>query len=213
MKRRSSAKGQPGLLATSLVLAALALALSACGSSAPSGSSASRTTSGPTNSSAPGSTSARANSPAPGSTSAGSSSAPSGGPGASPNTAQFCLTWRLTVPYFGEDFAVLGNDPSYDMSTPAVLFETASAGISADLRTASEWAPAAVSGDLATVMNYWNAIYAEFRYQTSMNQDITVAQVKAHIRAHPPAQAAEVGPAVQDLSGFLAANCHVNLSS
>jgi hypothetical protein len=99
------------------------------------------------------------------------------------------------------------------MSTPAVLFETASVGISADLRTASEWAPAAVSGDLNSVMNYWNAIYADFRYETSMNRNITVAQVKAYIQAHPPAQAAEVGAAVQDLSGFLAANCRVNLSS
>jgi len=99
------------------------------------------------------------------------------------------------------------------MSTPAVLFTIATVGISAGLRDASEWAPAAVSPDMNTVMNYWNASYADFRYQTSLNHNVTVAQVKAYIDAHPPAQAAEVGPAEQAVSGFLAANCHVNLSS
>jgi hypothetical protein len=190
MKRRSPAKGRLGLLAAPLVLAALTLALSACGSSAPSGSAA------PSGSSAP-----------------SSSSAPSGSSAPSPNTAQFCWTWRETAPYFSKDFAVLGNDPNYDMSTPAVLFKIATVGIGAGLRNASEWAPAAVSPDMNTVMNYWNASYADFRYETSINQNVTVAQVKAYIHAHPPAQAAEVGPAMQAVSGFLAANCHVNLSS
>jgi hypothetical protein len=206
MKPRSSAaRGRLGLLAAPLVLTALAL--SACGSAAPGGSAASGTTSAPTNGSAP------ATSATPGNTSADSSSAPSGGTGSSPNTAQFCWTWQETAPYFGKDFAVLGNDPSYDMSTPAVLFTIATVGISAGLRNASEWAPATVSPDMNTVTNYWNASYADFRYETSINQNVTVAQVKAYIQAHPPAQAAEVGPALQAVSGFLAANCHVNLSS
>jgi hypothetical protein len=201
MKPRSSAKGRLGLLAAPLVLAALALVLSACGSAASGGSAA------------PGGSSGPASSAAPGNTSSGSSAAPSGSSGSSPNTAQFCWTWQETAPYFSKDFAVLGNDPNYDMSTPAVLFKIATVGISAGLRNASEWAPAAVSPDMNTVMNYWNASYADFRYETSINQNVTVAQVKAYIRAHPPAQAAEVGSAVQAVSGFLAANCHVNLSS
>jgi hypothetical protein len=127
--------------------------------------------------------------------------------------AQFCLTWRLTAPYFSKDFAVLGNDPNYDMSTQAIFFKIASVGIGADLRTAGEWAPAAVSADMNTVTDYWNAIYADFDYEIGINKNVTVAQVKADIQAHPPAQAAEVGAAVQDLSGFLSANCKVNLSS
>jgi hypothetical protein len=211
MKRRSPAKGRLGLLAAPLLLAALTLALSACGSSAPS--SAVSDTSAPANSSGPTSTSPPANSAAPGNTSSGSSSALSGSSDSGPNTAQFCWTWQETSPYFSKDFAVLGNDPNYDMSTPAVLFEIATVGISAGLRNASDWAPAAVSPDMNTVMNYWNASYADFRYESSINQNVTVAQVKAYIQAHPPAQAAEVGPAVQAVSGFLAANCHVNLSS
>jgi hypothetical protein len=201
MKRRSPAKGRLGLLAAPLILAAMTLALSACGSSAPSSSAAPDTTSAP------------ATSPAPASTSPGSTSAPGGSPDSSPNTAQFCWTWQETAPYFSKDFAVLGNDPNYDMSTPAVLFTTASVGIGAGLQNASDSAPAAVSPDMDTVMNYWNASYADFRYESSINQNVTVAQVKAYIQAHPPAQAAEVGPAVQAVSGFLAANCHVNLGS
>ena len=207
MKHRSPATGRPGLLAAPLALAALAMALSACGSSALSGSAASNTTSPPAN------TSPAGNSAAPGNTSLGSSSAPSGSSGPSPNTAQFCWTWQETAPYFSKDFAVLGNDPNYDMSTPAVLFDIATVGISAGLRNASEWAPAAVSPDMKTVLNYWIASYADFRHEASINQNVTVAQVKAYIHAHPPAQAAEVGPAVQAVSGFLAANCRVNLSS
>jgi hypothetical protein len=213
MKRRSPAKGRLGLLAAPLVLAALTLALSACGSSAPSSSAHSDTTSAPANSSAPANTSPSPNSAAPANTASDGSSASSGSSDSSPNTAQFCWTWQETAPYFGKDFAVLGNDPNYDMSTPAVLFEIATVGISAGLHNASEWAPAAVSPDMNTVMNYWNASYADFRYESSINQNVTVAQVKAYIQAHPPAQAAEVWPAVQAVSGFLAANCHVNLSS
>jgi hypothetical protein len=127
--------------------------------------------------------------------------------------AQFCLTWKLTAPYFSQDLAVLGNDPNYDMSTPAVFYKTGAVGISADLRTAAQWALPAVSADMNTVMSYWNAVYADFQYEVSINQNVTVAQVKAYIQAQPPAQAAEVGSAVQDLSGYLAANCSVNLSS
>jgi hypothetical protein len=99
------------------------------------------------------------------------------------------------------------------MATPAVFFKIASVGIGADLRTASEWAPAAATADMNTVTEYWNAIYADFQHEISIDRNVTVAQVKADIRAHPPAQAGEVGSAVQDLSGFLAANCRVNLSS
>jgi len=175
MKHRSPATGRPGLLAAPLVLAALAVALSACGNSALSGSAASNTTSPPAN------TSPAGNSAAPGNTSLGSSSAPSGSSGPSPNTAQFCWTWQETAPYFSKDFAVLGNDPNYDMSTPAVLFDIATVGISAGLRNASEWAPAAVSPDMKTVLNYWNASYADFRHEASINQNVTVAQVKAYI--------------------------------
>ena len=220
MKRRSLATGKLGLLATPLVAAALALALPACGRFAPGSSPASGSAPAPGGSSATASSPAPGNSPAPGSSSvpgnnpaASGNSAPSGDSGASPDLAQFCLTWQLTAPFFVPDFAVLGNDPSYDMSTPALLFRIAAAGIGGDLRTADKAAPAAVSADMNTLMNYWNAIYADFQYQTSVNENVTVAQVKADIQAHPPAQSATVGPAVQDLSGFLAANCSVNLSS
>lgn len=211
--KRTSAKGRLGLLAAPLVLAALPLALSACVSPAPGGGSGPGKTSAPASSPAPGSTSAPASSPAPGNSSAGSSPAASGNSAPSPNIAQFCLTWQLTAPYFSKDFAVLGNDPGYDMSTPAVFWKIASVAIGADLRTAYQAAPAAVSADMNTLMNYWNAIYADLKYETSINLNVTVAQVKAYIQAHPPAQTAEVGAAVQDLSGFLAANCTVNISS
>jgi hypothetical protein len=197
MERTSPAKGRLRLLAAPLVLAALTLTLtltlSACGSSDPS--------------------SADPSSAAPGNTSSVSSSASNGSSESSPSTAQFCWTWQEMAPYFSKDFAVLGNDPNYDMSTPAVFFKIATVGISAGLRNASQWAPAAVGPDINTVMNYWNASYADFRYETSINQNVSVAQVKAYIQAHRPAPAAEVGPAMQAVSGFLAANCHVNLSS
>jgi hypothetical protein len=206
MKRRSQAKGRLGLLAASLAIGPLALALAACGSSAPGVSSASGITSAPTITRAP------AESPAPGSTSASTSSTPISS-GSSPNLGQFCLTWQLTAPYFSKDYAVLGNDPSYDMSNPAIFFKIASVGIGADLRTAGQWAPAAVSSDMNTVTNYWDAIYADVQYEYSVNRNVTMAQVKAYVRMHPPAQAADVGPALAALSGFLAANCKVNLTS
>ncbi len=204
MKRGYLAKGRLGLSAAPLAL--VALALSACGSSAPASSSASGNTPTATSTLAP------TNSPAASSTPASSSSTPSGS-GSSPDLGQFCLTWQLTAPYFSKDFAVLGNDPGYDMSNPAIYFRIAAVGIGADLRTAGEWAPTAVGADMNTLTSYWNAIYADVKYEISVDPDITMTEVKAYIQAHPPAEAAEVGSAVQDLAGFLAADCNVSLGS
>jgi hypothetical protein len=78
---------------------------------------------------------------------------------------------------------------------------------------ADQEAPAAQSADMAAVASYYAAIYADFRAEIGSNQDVTVGQVLADIQAHPPAQAATVGPAVNDLSGYLASACGVYLTT
>jgi hypothetical protein len=201
MKHIPRAKSPVGLLAAPLALAAIALTLSACGTSAQSGSSAS-------GSSAPSTTSAPVITPAPSST-----SAPGGSPGQG-DPAAFCETWRLVRPYFSQVFDILtGKDPKYDMSTTADLLMPEISGLSSAMQTAADQeAPAAQSADMATVASYYAAIYADFRAEFSNNQNVTIGQVLADIQAHPPAQAAEVGSAVNGLSGYLVPACGVRLT-
>jgi hypothetical protein len=181
----------------------MALMLSACSISAPSGSSASGSNS------APNSTPATSNSSAPSSTSAPSNSSAPGDP------AAFCETWRLVRPYFSQTFDILtGKDPHYDMSTTADLLQPEMSGLSSAMQTAADQeVSAAQSADMATVASYYAAIYADFRAEINKNQEVTVGQVLAAIQAHPPAQAAAVGPAVNDLSGYLASACGVHLTT
>jgi hypothetical protein len=203
MKRIPPAKGQLGFLAAPLVLAAMALALSACGVSAGNGSSASGSSPAPSATSAPGNRSAPSG-----------SSAPVASP-AQGDPAAFCETWRLVRPYFSQVFDLLtGRDPTYDMSTTADLLQPEISGLSSDMQTAADQeAPAAQSANMATVASYYAAIYADFRAEIGNNQNVTVGQVLADIRAHPPAQAAAVRPAVNDLSGYLAYACGVHLTT
>jgi hypothetical protein len=191
------------LLAAPVALAAMALMLSACSISAPGGSSASG------HNSVPSSTPAARNDSAPSSTSAPSNSSDQGDP------AAFCETWRLVRPYFSQTFDILtGKHPHYDMSTQADLLQPEMSGLSSAMQTAADQeVSAAQSADMATVASYNAAIYGDFRAEISKNQDATVGQVLAAIQAHPPAQAAAVGPAVNDLSGYLATACGVHLAT
>lgn len=209
------ASSQLGLLAAPLVLAAVALALSACGVSAPIGSSspghssAASSTSNPSTTSTPGGGSASGNSSVPSSTPA------PGGDSTQGDKAAFCETWRLEEPYFSQTFDILsGKDPNYDMSTTADLLEPELSGLSSAMQIAADQeAPAAQRADMATVASYYAAIYADFRAEISNNQEVTVGQVVAAIQAHPPAQAAAVRGAVNALSGYLAYACGVYLTT
>lgn len=93
------------------------------------------------------------------------------------------------------------------MSTPTVFLMPTMKNLSTDLRLLDQVAPAAVSGDMATFTGFWNEVLADFQYGT------TVDEVKAYVQAHPPTQAATVGPAGQDLSSYLSAARNINIGS
>jgi len=102
---------------------------------------------------------------------------------------------------------VLGGGHIYSMSTPASVLLPTMQAINGIFGRLDQVAPAAVSADMGTLTSFWNQVVADFRHGT------TVGQVKAYIQAHPPAQAATIGPAVHHLSHYLATTCHINLSS
>ena len=101
--------------------------------------------------------------------------------------------------------AILG--PGYSMSTQASALLPTMQTINGVFGRLVQVAPAAVSADMGTLASFWNQIVADFQHGT------TVGQVKAYIHAHPPPQAATMGPAVQHLRDYLTAACHIKLSS
>ena len=187
MEHTSRNTGRLGLLATPLVTTALALALSACGSLAPSNASA------PSGAS-PSTASAPANASAPG------SSAPSGA-----SATAFCGIWQETRTALSEMNAIMGN--GYSMSTSASVLLPTMQAINGVFGRLDQVAPAAVSADMATFASWWSQVVADFKYGT------TVGQVEAYIKAHPPAPAGTIDPAVHGLTGYLATTCHINTSS
>jgi len=187
MEHTSRNTGRLGLLATPLVTTALALALSACGSLAPSNASA------PSGAS-PSTASATANASAPG------SSAPSGA-----SATAFCGIWQETRTALSEMNAIMGN--GYSMSTSASVLLPTMQAINGVFGRLDQVAPAAVSADMGTLASFWNEVVAAFQHGS------TVGQVKAYLHAHPPAQTATIGPAVHHRLHYLSTTCHINVSS
>jgi hypothetical protein len=194
MKRTPRITGRLGLLATPLMTAALALALSACGSQTPS--------SAPT-SSAPASTPASAGtSAATGSSAPAATSESAGG-----SAAAFCQIWEEMRTTLSEMNTIFSDIPTSGMSTPASVLLPTMQGINGVFKRLVPVAPAAISADMTTLASFWSQVVADFQYGT------TVGQVKAYIHAHPPATAATIGPAVQAIRDYLTTTCHINLSS
>lgn len=102
---------------------------------------------------------------------------------------------------------ILDYVPASGMSTPASEVQPVMQAIGGVLDRLDQVAPAAVSADMATLTSYWNQVVADFQYGT------TVGQVMAYIQAHPPAPAATINAAVQQLSDYLSTTCHINMSS
>jgi hypothetical protein len=152
MERISRTTGRLGVLATPIVIAALSLALSACGSSAPSG------------------TPATAGSPATSSTSASSDAA---------SAAQFCGTWQQFKTTMAEMMPILDNIPAPGPSTaPASLLLPTLQGINTVLEHLDQEAPPAVSADMAAVTSYWGQVVADFQNGGTVAQ--AEGYMKAH---------------------------------
>jgi hypothetical protein len=174
-----------------LIIAALALALSACGSSASSGTSAS---------SAPASTASPASSGSPalsGSTTSSDASA-----------TEFCETWQEFRTTLKEMSIILSYGPKANPSTTSasVLLPTMQA-IGSAFGQLGKVAPPAVSADMAALTTYWSQVVADFQYGK------TVTQVEAYIKAHPPTNAATINGNMAQLNNYLTSTCHINLSS
>jgi hypothetical protein len=95
----------------------------------------------------------------------------------------------------------------YSMSSPASALLPTMQTLNGVFARANQVAPAAVSADMATFASWWSQVVADFKYGT------TVGQVEAYIKAHPPAPAGTIDPAVHGLTGYLATTCHINTSS
>lgn len=102
--------------------------------------------------------------------------------------------------------ALLGPH-TFSLSTPASTLLPTMQAINSIFGRLEQVAPAAVSADMAALTSFWNQVVADFRYGN------TLGQVKAYIHAHPPAQAAAAGAAVQHLRDYLSTTCHINMSS
>jgi hypothetical protein len=185
MDRTSRTKGRLALLATPLVAAALALALSACGALASTSSSAPSSSSAPTGSSAPSGTSAPSDASA----------------------VEFCRIWQEAHTTLSQMKTILDYVPADGMSTPASEVQPTMQAIGEVFNSLDQVAPASISGSMATLTSYWNQVVADFQYGT------TVGQVEAYIQAHPPAPAATINAAVQNVSDFLIGTCHINIGS
>jgi hypothetical protein len=96
---------------------------------------------------------------------------------------------------------------TYSMSTSASVLLPLMRAINDIFGRLDQVAPAAVSSDMATLSSFWNQIVTDFNYGA------TLGDVKAYIKAHPPAQSSTVTAAVQGLDNYLATTCHIDVSS
>jgi hypothetical protein len=139
------------VLAISLVAAALALLLSACGSSAPKGSSAS------------------SSSPA----LSGSS------PSSDASAAAFCGIWQEFRTTLAEMAPILDDVPtSGPSSTPASELLPTMQAINGVFTRLDQVAPPAVSTDMDALTSYWSQVVADFQPGDTVAQ--VEAFIKAH---------------------------------
>jgi hypothetical protein len=104
--------------------------------------------------------------------------------------------------------AVMSNVPAlHGMSTSASVLLPTMQAINRVFGRLDQVAPPAVSADMATLAGFWNQVVADFKYGH------TVGQIRAYLKAHPPAQATTVTPAVDHITDYLTTTCHINMSS
>jgi hypothetical protein len=104
--------------------------------------------------------------------------------------------------------AVMSDVPAlHGMSTSGSVLLPTMQAINRVFGRLDQVAPPAVSADMATLAGFWNQVVADFKYGH------TVGQIRAYLKAHPPAQAATVTPAVDQITGYLTTTCHLNMSS
>jgi hypothetical protein len=96
---------------------------------------------------------------------------------------------------------------TYSMSTSASVLLPVMRAINVVFERLDQVAPAAVSSDMATLSSFWNQIVTDFNYGT------TLGEVKAYIKAHPPAQSSAAAAAVHGLDNYLSTTCHIDMSS
>ena len=96
---------------------------------------------------------------------------------------------------------------TYSMSTSASVLLPVMRAINDIFERLDQVAPAAVSSDMDTLSGFWNQIVTDFSYGS------TLGEVKAYIKAHPPAQSSTVVTAVHGLDNYLATTCHIDVSS
>jgi hypothetical protein len=151
MEHTSRSTGRRGLLATPLVAAALALVLSACGSSAPTGSSAS----------------------------SGSPALSGSSPSSDASATAFCGTWQEFRTTLAEITPILDDVPTSGPSTtPASVLLPTMQAINRVFTRLDQEAPPAVSTDMNALTSYWSQVVADFQPGETVAQ--VEAYIKAH---------------------------------
>jgi hypothetical protein len=116
------------------------------------------------------------------------------------------VIWQETRTTLSDMNAIVGPG-TYSMSTSASVLLPVMRAINDIFQRLDQVAPAAVSSDMTTLSQFWNQIVTDFSDGT------TLGQVKAYIKAHPPAQSSAVDSAVQGLDNYLSTTCHIDMSS
>lgn len=119
----------------------------------------------------------------------------------------FCGVWKKSERTLALASTLLNGGPSITADAPAAVAVPVLLAVDGVLTSASKVAPPQVSPDLAILTSYYRAVTTDYK------QGTTVGEVRQHIKAHPPADAAKVGGAMQHLSGYLRDSCHINLGS
>ncbi len=116
------------------------------------------------------------------------------------------MIWQETRTTLSDMNAIVGPD-TYSMSTSASVLLPVMRAINEIFERLEQVAPAAVSSDMTTLSGFWNQIVTDF------SDGATLGQVKAYIKAHPPAQSSSVTAAVHGLDNYLSTTCHIDVSS
>jgi hypothetical protein len=101
----------------------------------------------------------------------------------------------------------MSDIPTHGLSTSAAVILPTMQAINNVFGRLNQVAPPAVSAAMAALKSYWSQVVADFRYGT------TVGQVKAYIKAHPPANTSAVKASLPQLLTYLTTTCHINVSS
>jgi hypothetical protein len=183
--------GRRGLLAIPMLTAALALALSACGSSAPGGNSGL----GGSGTVGQNAASARSSDPT-------ASPAPSGA-----SSAEFCGMWQQFKTTMAVWKTIMDDVPAEGLSTPVSALLPTLQAIDGAFNRMDQVVPAAASTDMDDLTTYWGQVVTAFQ------SGGTVGQAEAYLKAHPPSNIAAIRTGVQQLVSYLSTTCHIGPGS